>query len=1538
MADEIASLKVVIEAEDRASAVISSIGENMNSLGSAGGAAAGQTTALNRTFDNTARSGSSANSTLASYGQQLQQTGKSIKEVGSGIDTITKPLQVAAASVTALGTASAMTAISFEDNFANVKKTVDGTDEQLAQIKQDIIDMTTVGINGHSAIPLTTAELTELAAAGGQLGITVDNIADFTEVMAQMETATNLAGEEGAATLARFQNVMGISQNEIRNVGSAIVDLGNNSATTESEIAAMALRMGKYGSTIGMSAADVLGYSAALSSLGIEAQMGGSAVGRTWLAIETAVASGGKELQTFAKYAGKSANEFKEQWNTDPKGAFNGLLQGLQSAENLTVALDELGINNTQDIQAMMALVNGYDLVTESVERANTAYQENTALQTEFDAKAETTASKIQIVKNNVTEAARSFGEVMLPTIVDVTGGISSMVQGLASANDGTKKLVVSAGAAIVGAGALAKVTASGISTIGKTVETIGKLKEIASGTGALAEFAGGLAAVGSVAGPVAVGIASITAAVMAGKAVYGIWYDSHYNWADSLKKDVESIQETSDELLKLKDYQAELSDLKLIIQSDDSSDKEIETAKERIKEIAEMLSEEYDLKINVDDGDIEAVENALNSQTGLTQSEYNYQMSDLKFKISDDMGTYQDRRIEISELEAQKTAAQEAKSAWQEYYRAVKTVQNNYESGVLSNAEATEKLVEAAKTAKASGLDVSENISVNNMPNLALTVSEIKDLSDEIADYEERLYSLNEAEKVFNTSVEQATTLALNQLKSDAIGKNATEAAQDISDLAEIIDAAGLNAGEYAQKAAIAAQGLNTLDDVVKSGGEAIDNTTRDYIKFSKQFGASATDTAVGASLIKNGLKSISQATDAGALEVVTEQANQLAHSMGLLEEEKHIVINAEGDVSVIEDVQAAVEAVNAAGNVELQVSATGDISALDTADEKLKELIDNNQVTITFNAETKGFNINDLQGNNLGEITADGTVNWKNGEQDEPEEKSTKVNYELGDQAPPENKEAYVDYVLRGSAYKENAKGTLNFPGGLAMVNDDGSSDPRELIIDRGRAFIPEGEDVILPLSRGARVYTSEQTKAIMAGLGIPRYASGKNNSDAFTSAKDDWSHYTKVHSVTTAEELEKWLEFQEQYKDNEKDIWDIEEQIFSLQTKLYSERVKESENWLTHEEKYNGMSVQDYIAGIDRMKAYTAEYYAEGLINYKEYTEALNDLDEKRLDKVKEQLEDMYSLSKDYISEHTYFNDWQDIGDDPLSAYNRVMERNRKALENGELTQEEYDKYKDEIGSDMYDERKEQSLNWLEEQRNYFGLSDKEYVEGLERIKTYTAEYYEQGLISRREYNEAMTELNHSMWDEAADAYDDMLSQQQEYISDLQEQFSAAEQALQDSWTVEDRAADMSDVRAQLEVYAGAVTDAGQKKYKELQEELKQLERDEELYQLQVANNAVIEELQAEYEQLEADKAAFLQSIASNTDINVSGIVGELTSGIEQSSNDITRTLSEIIDAIHGIKMEQQNYTDSRKITNNINYLSGEQLDEFGDYIGR
>ena len=1633
---------------------------------------------LERTQSNTngvkgVRESTSAYQGLAS---QLKDTGKGIKEVGESIDTITKPIQYASTALAAGGVASAKFAIDFEDSFAGVKKTVDATPEQLSKIKQGIIDLSTTGIDGRGAIPQTTTELNELAAAGGQLGISQENIVDFTEVMAQMGSATNLVGEEGAATLARFQNVMGVGQNEIRNIGSAIVDLGNHSATTESEIAAMALRMGKYGSSVRMSAADVLGYSAALSSLGIEAQMGGSAIGRTWLSIETAVASGGEGLTKFAKYSGKSAEEFKKQWNTDSSGAFNGLLKGLQSAENLTLALDDLGINNTQDIQAMMALVNGYDLVTESVNRSNTAYKENTALQEEFDRKAETTASQLSVTKNNIVEAARSIGETMLPSIKDASTTVANFAKGLSQMDDEQKRAVVNTGATVIALGALSKVGVGVIKGAGDFVEGLGvisdKLPIIADATSAIKVSTAGLGSSFSALAPI-FGAVLAPAAVVAGYKVIADHVteaiENNAKLGQSYKELYSQWQDADNQVSHLENLRSEYEKLNESINSGTLNPEELENAKNRINAIMQEIKETTNddtIKLMIDTGEFDS---ALASAVSNAQDSAN----EIKDALDLTSGKKAQKAVSEGYDALQKGSSygadyknqQEEMRGWlqqaTDYKTQYKAIVDEMNAAYKDGSSERIKAAALERQSFINGLKDSDFTkayerftgSTFKFGDVDEVIQEIQNVSNAYREISDNIESMDERAKNGRESLQAMAEVAT----TDAMNLNGFKDMQEVFEsggnavdlvckqIKSTMTDLGFENQDIAAQIALFKNGFQDLQGAINNN--ALDAVVNDFVKQGKEIGLTSEEIVTKAALMKNGFSDIQQAVASGDvsglvkdlsslggdLGLSTEQVDALAHSLGLLPEDKHIEIDASGDVSAIENAKNAVEEINNAGNVQLQVSAEGDISVLDTADEKLKELVKNDEVQIKFNVDTGGFDINDLNGNKLGEITATGKVIWTN-DSTEPDNytappKEGNVTFTKDSAEPdgyqPEDKFATVHYTVsvEGSSIeglsdksvpaakfgstgtfvkKKVAKGTQNFEGGLAMVNDEkGISDPRELIVDKGRAFIPQGKDVLLPLSKGAKVYTASQTKAIMSGMGIPHYATGKDNSDAFTSAKDDWTHYTKTHAVTTAQELEKWLEFQEKFKSNDKDIADIEEQIFSLTQKrtqelnnlsksyieeraalndwddngdnpidafarirdrnmaeveagrmtwedyttemssigstLYDNMTEYSRDWLEHQEKYNGMSAADYIAGIGRIQTYTEQMYAQGIISHKEYVEAKNKLNEEYLDKRKEQIEQEYNISKDYISEHTYFNDWQDNGDNPLDAYNRVMDRHREELANGELTQDEFDKYQSELGSDMYSERVEQSKNWLEEQRKYYGMTDEEYIAGLKRIQQYTQEYYDLGLISRKEYNENMTELNHDMFDQAGESFDDMLQQQQDYINKLRDEFSAQEQALQDSWTVEDRKADMSETQAQLDIYANAVTDRGQQKYKELQGQMKQLQRDEELYQLQKKNNATIESLEAEYKQMEDGKKNILTGL-QNADINISAYVATITDKVSATGGNIESLLSRMLDKFDSFKIENNSMSDNRKIINNFMQMTPEEKqDALNKYVG-
>ena len=1575
---------------------------------------------LERTQSNTkgvkgVRESTSAYQGLAS---QLKDTGKGIKEVGENIDTITKPIQYASTALAAGGVASAKFAIDFEDSFAGVKKTVDATPEQLSKIKQGIIDLSTTGIDGRGAIPQTTTELNELAAAGGQLGISQENIIDFTEVMAQMGSATNLVGEEGAATLARFMNVMGTSQGEIRNIGSAIVDLGNNSATTESEIAEMALRIGKYGSSVRMSAADVLGYSAALSSLGIEAQMGGSAIGRTWLSIEKAVANGGEGLKAFAKYSGKSAEEFKEQWNTDSSGAFNGLLKGLQSAENLTVALDDLGINNTQDIQAMMALVNGYDLVTESVNRSNTAYQENTALQEEFNAKNETTASQMQIAKQNIIEAARGIGETMLPSIKDASTTVADFAKGLSQMSDEQKRTVVNTGATVIALGALSKVGVGVIKGAGDFVEGLGvisdKLPIIADATSAIKVSTAGLGSSFSALAPI-FGAVLAPAAVVAGYKVVADHVteaiENNAKLGQSYKELYSQWQDADNQVSHLENLRSEYEKLNESINSGTLNPEELESAKNRINDIMQEIkatTNDDTIKLMIDTGEFD---------TALAMAVSNAKDSANEIKDALDLTSGKKAQKAVSEgydalqkgssYGADYKNQQEEMRGWlqqaTDYKTQYKAIVDEMNAAYKDGSSERIKAAALERQSFINGLKDSDFTkayekftgSTFKFGDVDEVIQEIQNVSNAYREISDNIESMDERAKNGRESLQAMAEVAT----TDAMNLNGFKDMQEVFEsggnavdlvckqIKSTMTDLGFENQDIAAQIALFKNGFQDLQGAINNN--ALDAVVNDFVKQGKEIGLTSEEIVTKAALMKNGFSDIQQAVASGDvsglvkdlsslggdLGLSTEQVDALAHSLGLLPEDKHIEIDASGDVSAIENAKNAVEEINNAGNVQLQVSAEGDISVLDTADEKLKELVKNNEVQIKFNIDTGGFDINDLNGNKLGEITATGKVIWTN-DSTEPDNytappKEGNVTFKKNSAEPdgyqPEDKFATVHYTVsvEGSSIeglsdksapaarfgstgtfvkKKVAKGTQNFEGGLAMVNDEkGISDPRELIVDKGRAFIPQGKDVVLPLSKGAKVYTASQTKAIMNGMGIPHYATGKDNSDAFTSAKDDWTHYTKTHAVTTAQELEKWLEFQEKFKSNDKDIADIEEQIFSImqkQTKEYNEqskaylekhsaindwgdngdnpidafkRIKDrnyqdlqdakitwddyvdnvsdagetlyddmksySDSWLEHQQKYHNMSIDDYIAGIDREAERLEEFYANDVINYQKYVEEKQALEEKRFDAVAQKNADEYSA-------------WQKDAD---------------AWQELRSTYDDWDKY---------------------------GDSEEDFLKRkIDRVK----EFYNAGKISFEEFIDDTNKYSMELYKSQSSAVDELLQKQQDYISNIKDEFSKQEQELRDSWDVADRKTDMSEVQAQLDVYANSVTDKGQQKYKELQEQMKQLQRDEELYQLQKKNNATIESLEAEYKQMEDGKKNILTGL-QNADINISAYVATITDKVSATGGNIESLLSRMLDKFDSFKIENNSMSDNRKIINNFMQMTPEEKqDALNKYVG-
>src|SRR3972149_5052561 len=147
-----------------------------------------------------------------------------------------------AAIATGLGL-SVKAAIDFETAFIGVIKTVDATDEEMAILKQGIRDMA-------KELPFTTTEIARIAEIAGQLGIKVPFLLSFTEVMLALGAATVLSAEEAAMWSAKFANITQMPQEDFERLGSTIVALGNNFATTEDQILEMGVRIAGAGQIV----------------------------------------------------------------------------------------------------------------------------------------------------------------------------------------------------------------------------------------------------------------------------------------------------------------------------------------------------------------------------------------------------------------------------------------------------------------------------------------------------------------------------------------------------------------------------------------------------------------------------------------------------------------------------------------------------------------------------------------------------------------------------------------------------------------------------------------------------------------------------------------------------------------------------------------------------------------------------------------------------------------------------------------------------------------------------------------------------------------------------------------------------------------------------------------------------------------------------------------------------------------------------------------------------------------------------------------
>lgn len=476
------------------------------------------------------------NKQLKEQGTVLDKTSKKLKKAGDAmLDVGKKATMKVSAPIAGLGAVAAKTAIDFESSFADVRKTVDETEEGFEKLSDGIREMS-------KELPTSASEIAQVTAMAGQLGIQNEHLLTFTRTMIDLGVATDMSGEQAATTLARLANITNMSQENFDRLGSTLVDLGNNFAATEGEIAEMAMRIAGAGSQIRMSEADILGFSTALASVGIRAEAGGSAISKLMIEMASEVEQGGEKLEEFARVAGLSVDDFSKAFKDDAATAIFTFLGGLgelsEEGESAFAIIDELGLSEIRLRDTILRTSNAREMANEALATANNAWKENTALEEEAAERYKTTASQLSILKNEITDVAIDLGNILIPVILDVVDAIRPWIERFKELDESTKRLIVIIGGIVTVIGPVILFIGSVIKAFGAIVGAVKTVIGVISGLTKVFGLVKG--AIAALTGPIGWIIAGIAALIAIGIALWKNW-DKVKEFASKLWNDLKN-------------------------------------------------------------------------------------------------------------------------------------------------------------------------------------------------------------------------------------------------------------------------------------------------------------------------------------------------------------------------------------------------------------------------------------------------------------------------------------------------------------------------------------------------------------------------------------------------------------------------------------------------------------------------------------------------------------------------------------------------------------------------------------------------------------------------------------------------------------------------------------------------------------------------------------------------------------------------------------------------------------------------------------
>lgn len=325
-----------------------------------------------------------------------------------------------------LVSAAVQAGIAQERAFADVKRTAQGTTQDLAELRKAYTDLST------QKVVTPFADLAKIGTLGAQMNIPTKDLKDFTTAVAEFSTVTEMDVEAATTAFGRFGQMMGGLQESSKGAGDGykilanqVADLGAKSVATEPEIANMMVSIAAQGKSAGFTQNQILALSSTLSSLAIPKEWARGSLQRIFNSINAAAAEGGDAMHTYARAVGVTDAEFQKLWRDDPNKVFQGILQnlaGIGDKVQKAQTIKDLGFKNVRDVELLSRMSNSVGLYVEQLEEAERASKNTSFIDDSMSIITDTLSAKLQQFQNALQNAGAAMNSsFMVPMKAIVT-------------------------------------------------------------------------------------------------------------------------------------------------------------------------------------------------------------------------------------------------------------------------------------------------------------------------------------------------------------------------------------------------------------------------------------------------------------------------------------------------------------------------------------------------------------------------------------------------------------------------------------------------------------------------------------------------------------------------------------------------------------------------------------------------------------------------------------------------------------------------------------------------------------------------------------------------------------------------------------------------------------------------------------------------------------------------------------------------------------------------------------------------------------